>query len=102
LIAAPSRLAVLRRQQHLDAVRLSLEFPFRRHYDVGRVRAWKIPLTRLISVAIAGKLSILRTDESFRERAALGDVAPAQRTLQRAGRVIAPLRAMNRIKTIGR
>jgi hypothetical protein len=41
---------------------------------------------RKSNVAVAEKLSALRTDDYFRERAARGDVAKAKRILKRAGR----------------
>jgi hypothetical protein len=45
-----------------------------------------VALNQLINVAVAEKLSALRTDDYFRERAARGDVAKAKGILKRAGR----------------
>ena len=45
-----------------------------------------VALNQLINVAVAEKLSALRTDEYFRVRAARGDVAKAKRILKRTGR----------------
>jgi len=45
-----------------------------------------VALNQLINVAVAEKLSALRTEEYFRERAARGDVKEAKRVLKRAGR----------------
>jgi hypothetical protein len=44
------------------------------------------PLNQFINVAEAEKLSALRTEEYFRERAGRADVAKAKRLLKRAGR----------------
>ena len=43
-------------------------------------------LNQFINVAVAEKLTALRTEEYFRERGAKGDVAKAKRLLKRAGR----------------
>jgi hypothetical protein len=43
-------------------------------------------LNQFINVAVAEKLSALRTEEYFRERALRGDVEKAKRLLKRAGR----------------
>jgi hypothetical protein len=43
-------------------------------------------LNQFINVAVAEKLSALRTDDYFRERAAKGNVTTAKRLLRRAGR----------------
>ena len=45
-----------------------------------------VALNQLINVAVAEKLSALRTDEYFRVRAGRGDVAKAKRILKRTGR----------------
>jgi len=45
-----------------------------------------VALNQLINVAVAEKLSALRTDEYFRQRAARGDVSKAKRILKRIGR----------------
>ncbi len=47
-------------------------------------------LNQFINVAVAEKLSALRTEEYFRERAQRGDVAKAKRLLRRAGRKTPP------------
>ncbi len=44
-----------------------------------------VALNQLINVAVAEKLSALRTESYFRERAARGDVARALTILDRAG-----------------
>jgi hypothetical protein len=49
-----------------------------------------VALNQFINVAVAEKLSALRTEEYFRERAGRGDVAKAKRLLKRAGRGNAP------------
>ena len=46
-----------------------------------------VALNQFINVAVAEKLSAIRTDEYFRERAARGDVGRAKRILKRAGRL---------------
>ena len=50
-----------------------------------------VALNQFINVAVAEKLSAIRTDEYFRERAARGDVGRAKRILKRAGRLNAPV-----------
>jgi hypothetical protein len=45
-----------------------------------------VALNQLINVAVAEKLSALRTGDYFRERAARGDVVKAKRILKRTGR----------------
>jgi hypothetical protein len=45
-----------------------------------------VALNQFINVAVAEKLSALRTDDYFRERASRADVAKAKRSLKRAGR----------------
>jgi hypothetical protein len=43
-------------------------------------------LNQLINVAVAEKLSALRTEDYFRERAARADIKKAKSVLKRAGR----------------
>ena len=45
-----------------------------------------VALNQFINVAVAEKLSALRTEEYFRVRGQRGDVAKAKRILKRAGR----------------
>ena len=45
-----------------------------------------VALNRLINVAVAEKLSALRTEEYFRERSRRADIPKAKRILKRAGR----------------
>ena len=45
-----------------------------------------VALNQFINVAVAEKLSALRTDDYFRERASKGNVAKAKRLLKGAGR----------------
>jgi hypothetical protein len=45
-----------------------------------------VALNQFINVAVAEKLSALRTEEYFRERAHRGSVVKAKRLLNRAGR----------------
>ena len=45
-----------------------------------------VALNQLINVAVAEKLSALRTAEYFRERSSRADVGKAKRILKRAGR----------------
>jgi hypothetical protein len=45
-----------------------------------------VALNQLINVAVAEKLSALRTDDYFRERAARANVEKAKRILKRAGK----------------
>jgi hypothetical protein len=50
-----------------------------------------VALNQFINVAVAEKLSALRTDDYFRERAERGDVRRAKQVLKRAGRGNAPV-----------
>jgi hypothetical protein len=50
-----------------------------------------VALNRLINVAVAEKLSALRTADYFRERSASANIAEAKRLLKRAGRGNAPV-----------
>lgn len=45
-----------------------------------------VALNQFINVAVAEKLSALRTEEFFRERGQRGNVGKAKRILKRAGR----------------
>lgn len=45
-----------------------------------------VALNQLINVAVAEKLSALRTDDYFRERSRRADIGKAKRILKRAGR----------------
>jgi hypothetical protein len=45
-----------------------------------------VALNQFINVAVAEKLSALRTEDYFRERAARGSVTRAKRILRRAGK----------------
>src|ERR1700686_2439554 len=45
-----------------------------------------VALNQLINVAVAEKLSALRTDSYFRERAARANIGKAKRILKRAGK----------------
>lgn len=45
-----------------------------------------VALNQFINVAVAEKLSALRTEDYFRERAARGNIKRAQRILKKAGR----------------
>jgi hypothetical protein len=45
-----------------------------------------VALNQLINVAVAEKLSALRTEDYFRERAARANIARAKRILKRAGK----------------
>jgi hypothetical protein len=49
-----------------------------------------VALNQFINVAVAEKLSAIRTEEYFRERAERGDAGIAKRILKRAGRGIPP------------
>ena len=51
-----------------------------------------VALNQLINVAVAEKLSALRTEDYFRERAARGDVGKALEILKRAGAGKAPMK----------
>ena len=50
-----------------------------------------VALNQFINVAVAEKLSALRTEDYFRERAQRGRVEKARRLLKRAGRGNPPL-----------
>ncbi len=50
-----------------------------------------VALNQLINVAVAEKLSALRTDDYFRERAARADVKKAKQILKRSGKGKPPL-----------
>jgi hypothetical protein len=50
-----------------------------------------VALNQLINVAVAEKLSALRTDDYFRERASRADIKKTKRILKRAGRGNPPL-----------
>jgi len=45
-----------------------------------------VALNQLINVAVAEKISALRTADYFRERSIRGDIGKAKRILKRAGR----------------
>ena len=45
-----------------------------------------VALNQLINVAVAEKLSALRTEDYFRERAARADIGKAKRIVRKAGR----------------
>jgi hypothetical protein len=45
-----------------------------------------VALNQLINVAVAEKLSALRTEDYFRQRASRGNVAKAKQILRRAGK----------------
>ncbi len=49
-----------------------------------------VALNQFINVAVAEKLSALRTEEYFRERSSRGDVSHAKRLLSRAGKRTRP------------
>ena len=51
-----------------------------------------VALNQLINVAVAEKLSALRTDDFFRERAARADTLKAAAVLERAGRGKPPVK----------
>jgi hypothetical protein len=50
-----------------------------------------VAVNQLINVAVAEKLSALRTEEYFRERSRRADIPKAKRILKRAGRGKPPL-----------
>jgi len=50
-----------------------------------------VALNQFINVAVAEKLSALRTEDYFKERAGRADVAKAKRILKRLGKGNAPL-----------
>ncbi|AZO24855.1 MAG: hypothetical protein E5W38_03220 [Mesorhizobium sp.] len=51
-----------------------------------------VPLNQLINVAVAEKLSALRTESYFEERASRADIPKALKILRRAGKGKAPVR----------
>ena len=54
-------------------------------------KAEGVAVNQLINVAVAEKVSALRTEEYFAERATKGDIKKALRVLKRAGKGSAPL-----------
>ena len=50
-----------------------------------------VALNQLINVAVAEKLSALRTEEYFRERAARANIKKAKQILKRAGKGTPPV-----------
>ena len=50
-----------------------------------------VALNQLINVAVAEKISVLRTAEYFRERSSRADIDKAKRILKRAGRGKTPV-----------
>jgi hypothetical protein len=50
-----------------------------------------VALNQLINVAVAEKVSALRTEEYFRERAGRANIGKAKRILKRAGRGRPPI-----------
>ena len=54
-------------------------------------KAEGVAVNQLINVAVAEKVSALRTEEYFAERAARGDIKKALRVLKRAGKGNAPV-----------
>jgi hypothetical protein len=54
-------------------------------------KAEGVAVNQLINVAVAEKVSALRTEEYFAERAAKGDIRKAFQVLKRAGRGNAPM-----------
>jgi hypothetical protein len=50
-----------------------------------------VALNQRINVAVAEKLSALRTEQYFRERAGRADITKAKRILKRAGKGSAPV-----------
>ena len=50
-----------------------------------------VALNQLINVAVAEKLSALRTEQYFSERAGRADITKAKRILRRAGKGNAPV-----------
>jgi hypothetical protein len=56
-----------------------------------------VALNQFINVAVAEKLSALRTEDYFRERSVRGDVAKAKRLLKRAGRGKPPVPGDERV-----
>ena len=54
-------------------------------------KAEGVAVNQLINVAVAEKVSALRTEEYFAERAAKGDIEKALRILKRSGRGNTPV-----------
>jgi hypothetical protein len=54
-------------------------------------KAEGVAVNQLINVAVAEKVSALRTEEYFAERAAKGDIEKALRVLKRSGKGNAPV-----------
>ena len=54
-------------------------------------KAERVAVNQLINVAVAEKVSALRTEEYFAERAAKGDIKKAFQVLKRAGKGNAPV-----------
>lgn len=50
-----------------------------------------VALNQLINVAVAGRLSALRTEEYFQERSGRASVGKAKRVLKKAGRAKPPV-----------
>ena len=50
-----------------------------------------VALNQFINVAVAEKISALRTEDYFRERAGRADIAAAKRILKRAGKGKTPI-----------
>jgi hypothetical protein len=50
-----------------------------------------VALNQLINVAVAEKVSALRTEEYFRERSGRANIGKAKRILKKAGRGKAPI-----------
>ncbi len=61
-----------------------------------------VALNQFINVAVAEKLSALRTDEYFRERAVRADVGRAKQLLKRAGKGKDPMPGDEIEKTLRR
>ena len=61
-----------------------------------------VALNQLINVAVAEKLSVLRTEEYFAERVARGNVTKALRILQRSGRGNPPVSGDDLPRTVSR
>jgi hypothetical protein len=61
-----------------------------------------VALNQLINVAVAEKVSALRTEEYFRERGRRADRAETLRILERAGQGNTPVKAMNFPRSGGR
>lgn len=60
-------------------------------------KAEGVALNQLINVAVAEKLSALRTESHFAARAARADIPAALKILERAGRGAAPVKGDERI-----